>query len=86
MTESFVLGRDKSFTLKGSVGYKLKDNIISLNGYNYKFSKNQKILADDKIKTLTIKRDNIGSFYICVSLETKDKVRITTGKSVGLQL
>lgn len=74
----------KSFTLKGSVGYKLKDNIISLNGYNFKFSKNQKILADDKIKTVTIKRDNLGSFYICVCLETKDKSRITTGKSVGI--
>ncbi len=74
----------KSFTLKGKVGYKLKDNIISLNGYSYKFSKNQTIKANDKIKTITIKRDNIGDFYICVSLETADKVRITTGKSVGI--
>ena len=48
----------KSFTLKGSVGY--------------------------KIKTITIKRDNLGSFYICVSLETNAKNRITTGKSVGI--
>ena len=74
----------KSFTLKGSVGYKLKDNVICLNGYDFKFSKNQTINADDKIKTLTIKRDNLGSFYICVSLETKDKNHITTGKSVGI--
>lgn len=42
----------KSFTLKGSVGYKLEDNL--------------------------------GSFYICVSLETKDKAHTTTGKSVGI--
>ncbi|EPZ2627101.1 RNA-guided endonuclease InsQ/TnpB family protein [Campylobacter coli] len=74
----------KSFTLKGSVGYKLKDNIIFFNGYNFKFSKNQKILAGDEIKTVTIKRDNLGSFYICVSLKTKDKENITTGKSVGI--
>lgn len=74
----------KSFTLKGSVGYQLKDNVISLKGYTYKFSKNQKILVDNKIKTLTIKRDNIGDYYICVCLETKDKTHITTGKSVGI--
>ncbi len=63
----------KSFTLKGSVGYKLKDNIISFNDYNFKFSKNQKILAGDEIKTVTIKRDNLGSFYICISLKQRIK-------------
>ena len=76
----------KSFTLKGTVGYKLNDNIISLKGYNYKFSRNQEIKAEDKIKTVTIKRDNMGAFYICVSLEvaTDPKIRIATGKSVGM--
>ena len=74
----------KSFTLKGNVGYKLNGNVICLHGYNFKFSKNQTIKIDDKIKTITIKRDNVGSFYICVSLETKNKSRITTGKSVGM--
>ena len=74
----------KSFTLKGNVGYKLNGNIICLHGYDFKFSKNQTISIDDKIKTLTIKRDNLGAFYICVSLETKNKNRITTGKSVGM--
>lgn len=74
----------KSFTLKGSTGYKLRDNVISLNGYDFKFSKNQKILDDDKIKAVTIKRDNLGYFYICISLETKDKIRIATGRNVGM--
>ena len=74
----------KSFTLKGNVGYKLNGNVICLHGYNFNFSKNQTIKIDDKIKTITIKRDNVGSFYICVSLETKNKSRITTGKSVGM--
>ena len=74
----------KSFTLKGNVGYKLNGNVICLHGYDFKFSKNQTIKVDDKIKTLTIKRDNLGSFYLCVSLETKDKNRITTGKNVGM--
>ncbi len=62
----------------------MKDNVISLNGYNCKFSKNQIIQAKDKIKSLTIKRDNIGDFYICVSLETQKPTPITTGKSVGM--
>ena len=74
----------KSFTLKGNVGYKLKDNVICLHGYDFKFSKNQTIKVDDKIKTLTIKRDNVGAFYICVCVETKNKNCITTGKSVGM--
>ena len=74
----------KSFTLKGNVGYKLNGNVICLHGYDFKFSKNQTIKVDDKIKTITIKRDNVGSFYICVSLETQDKHRITTGKNVGM--
>ena len=49
----------KSFTLKGSVGYKLEDNVISLNGYDYKFSKNQTINADDKAHTTTGKSEGI---------------------------
>ena len=66
------------------MGYKLKNNVICLHGYDFKFSKNQLINIDDKIKTITIKRDNLGAFYICVSLETKNKNRITTDKSVGM--
>ncbi len=73
----------KSFTLKGKVGYKLEDNIISLNGYKYKFWKSREI--DGKIKTVTVKRDNIGDFYICISLEIEDpKHNITSSKTVGI--
>lgn len=73
----------KSFTLKGKVGYKLDKNIISLNGYNYKFSLSREI--EGKIKTVTVKRDNIGDFYICISLEIEEsRVNITTGRSVGI--
>lgn len=74
----------KSFTLKGNVGYKLDKNkgIISLKGYEYKFFYSRKIIGN--IKTITFKRDNIGDFYICISLEIKDKKNITTGKSVGI--
>lgn len=73
----------KSFTLKGKIGYKLEDNIISLNGYKYKFWKSREI--NGKVKTVTIKRDNIGDFYICISLEIEEsKYNITSGKTVGI--
>jgi len=72
----------KSFTLKGKVGYKINGNVISLNGYNYKFWLSKAI--DGKIKTVTLKRDNIGDFYICISIEIAEKINITTGKSVGI--
>jgi putative transposase len=73
----------KSYTLKGKVGYKLEGNSISLNSYKYKFWKSREI--DGKIKTVTIKRDTIGDFYICISLEQEEaQNRVATGKSVGI--
>ena len=73
----------KSFLLKGKTGYKLKNNIISLNGYKYKFWLSRAI--EGTIKTVTVKRDNIGDIYICITQEIKDsKFTVTTGKSVGI--
>lgn len=73
----------KSYTLKGKVGYKIENNIISLNGYKYKFWLSRPI--DGIIKTVIIKRDNIGDFYICITLEKEDlKYNVTSGKSVGI--
>ena len=73
----------KSFTLKGKVGYKLENNVISLNGYKYKFWLSRPI--DGTIKTIIVKRDNIGDFYICITLEKEDlKYNVATGKSVGI--
>ena len=73
----------KSYTLKGKIGYKIENNVISLNGYKYKFWKSREI--DGKIKTITVKRDNIGDFYICITLELEEpKYNITSGKSVGI--
>lgn len=73
----------KSYTLKGKVGYKLNDNVISLNGYNYKFWLSRPI--DGTIKTVIIKRDNLGDFYICITIDKKDtKKNVATGKSVGV--
>ena len=72
----------KSFTLK-QAGYKIEGNIIYLNGYKYKFWLSRPIVG--KIKTITVKRDNIGDFYICISLEQEEIKRNTTsGKIVGI--
>jgi putative transposase len=71
-----------SFTFKGEVGYKIIDNVIFVNGYKFKFWLSREI--DNKIKSVTIKRDNIGDFYICVSFKVENNVNITSGKIVGI--
>jgi len=73
----------KSYTLKGEVGYKIENNTISLNGYNYKFWLSRAIKGT--IKTVIIKRDSIGDIYICISLEQEEpKYNIVTGKNAGV--
>ena len=73
--------RYKSFTLK-QAGYKIQDNTIWLNGYEFKFYKSREI--DGAIKTITVKRDSLGHFYICVSLEVNNSSnKPMTGKSAG---
>ncbi len=73
----------KSYTLKGKVGYKLDKNTVSLNGYKYKFWLSRPI--DGTIKTVIVKRDSIGDFYICITLEKEDlKYNVATGESVGI--
>lgn len=72
----------KSFTLK-QAGYKIDGNVIYLNGYKYEFWLSRPIAG--KIKTITVKRDNIGDFYICISLEQEEIGKDTTsGKIVGI--
>jgi len=73
----------KSFTLKQS-GWKLdEDNhILQINGQNFKYFQSRKISG--KIKTITIKGDSLGDFYIFVVTDAKNfKVETRTGKSVG---
>ena len=72
----------RSYTLKGKTGYKINENTISLNGYKYKFWLSKPI--DGIIKTVVIKRDNIGDFYICITQEINvSKKRTATGKIGG---
>ena len=76
------LSKYKSYTLK-QAGYKIENNIIWLNGYKFKFWLSRPI--DGKIKTVTVKRDNVGDFYICVAIEKEyQKISAASGKIVGI--
>lgn len=72
-----------SFTLK-QTGWKLLDgNKVVIRGKVYKFSKSRDIPAD--IKTVTVKRDTLGSLYLyfVVEEEIDQNTRILTGNSAG---
>ena len=76
----------KSFTLT-QAGYKiLEDNKIKIKNRIYKYSKSRDF-DTDKIKTITIKRDNLGDFWICITHDVKENVnesnRTMTGKIAG---
>ncbi len=74
----------KSFTLK-QAGWKLIDaNRIKIGTRIYTFSKSREI--EGSIKTVTIKRDRLGYFYICFSCDIQDsEVQHTkTGKIAGV--
>ncbi len=71
----------KSYTLK-QAGYKIDGNVIWLNGYKFKFWLSRPI--EGKIKTITIKRDNIGSFYICIALEQELQSNTASANIVGI--
>jgi putative transposase len=75
----------KSFTLKQCNYEILENNKIKIKKQIYKYSKNQDI-NNGTIKTITIKRDNLGDYYICVVVELKDEPinRIMTGKIAGI--
>lgn len=72
-----------SFTLKQAGWKLLGDNKIKIQGIVYRFSKSRDIPAD--IKTVTIKRDSLGNFwlYFVVEEEIDQSARILTGNSAG---
>ena len=73
----------KSFVLKGKVGYKLNGNTLTINKREYKLWLSREI--DGDIKTLTVKRDALGDFYILITLDDYlTKVHTASGKSVGM--
>ncbi|WP_199765401.1 RNA-guided endonuclease InsQ/TnpB family protein, partial [Helicobacter felis] len=71
----------QSFTFS-QCGYKIQDNVISFNGYSFKFVKTYDLVG--KPKTLTIKRDNLGDYFLCLACEIEDKPKPAGGNSVGL--
>lgn len=75
----------KSFTFKGTVGYKLhSNNQITVNSIKktFKFWLSRPI--EGKINTLTIKRDTLGDYYISISLEKPmEQSKSMTGRTAG---
>ena len=76
------IGRYKSFTLK-QAGYKLlSGNKIRIGNKVYKFSKSREI--EGKIKTLTVKRNNLGELFILVVTDfVTESIGVVTGKIAG---
>jgi putative transposase len=72
----------KSFTLK-QAGYKfLSGNKIRIGNRIYKFSKSREIKG--KVKTLTVKRNNLGDLFILVVTDYVDEsCGVVTGKIAG---
>lgn len=72
----------KSFTLK-QAGWKLLDgNKIRIGNYVYKFSKSREISGT--IKTVTVKRDLLGRFWVCFSVEQEIEInQVSTGEIGG---
>ena len=64
-------------------GYKyLGENRIKIGKHNYKFSLSRPI--EGKIKTMTLKRDSLGDFYIFFTVELEEeKLEATSDKIVG---
>ncbi len=75
--------KTKSFTLK-QAGWKLDENshTITINGQRYRYHKSRNI--EGKIKTVTIKRDNLNDIYVFFSCECEqNEVIPRLGKSIG---
>ena len=73
----------KSFTLK-QAGWKLDEDshTLTINGHSYKYFQSRRISG--KVKTVTIKRDNLGDIYVFFVTDAKNlEVETRTGQSVG---
>jgi putative transposase len=75
--------RYSSFTLK-QAGWKYNgSNRITIHGTTYKFSLSRPI--EGEIKTVTVKRDNLGQLWICLSViqNASAQIQASTGNSGG---
>jgi len=72
----------KSITFKHS-GWKIQDNVICIQGVQFRFWKSREV--EGKIKTVTVKRNVLGEFYIFIVTDKSDEVPIRQGNiSVGM--
>ena len=77
------IAKYSSFTLKQNGYYFCDNNTITIMRKNYKYFSNQEIQG--KIKTVTVKRDKLGDFYIFVVAEQEvHEVNSRTGNAVGI--
>ncbi|MBR1420344.1 MAG: transposase [Selenomonadaceae bacterium] len=75
--------RYKSFTLK-QAGWKLDESTYTLkiNGQNYRYFQSRRIIGE--IRTITIKRDNLGDIYVYIVTDATDfEIKARTGNRVG---
>jgi putative transposase len=57
-------------------------NKLRVGNYSFKFSKSREI--EGTVKTVTLKRDSLGDFYVFFVCEVEDQAsKVTSGKSVG---
>ena len=72
----------RSYTLKQN-SYKIDGNTIYLSGHKFKFWLSRPI--DGKIKTVTVKRDSLGDYYVYIVVEKEyHKVVVASGEIVGI--
>ena len=72
----------RSFTLK-QAGWKVDGNRLRLGKQNFKFSHSRDLKG--LIKTVTLKRDKLGDFYVYFVCDVENQSnQVTSGKSVGL--
>lgn len=76
----------KSITFKNSGWQYNGDNTIKLNGVKYRFHKSREVLGD--IKTVTVKRDNLGAYWVTFTCDNLPTVQTTqlTGYAVGVDM
>ncbi len=73
--------RYSSFTFPQS-GYKVEENVVTIDGVTYKFVKHREL--GGQIKTLTVKRDAVGRLWLVFSVVENLQIEpSSTGKSGG---
>ena len=75
-----------SILFKGSGGYSLNGNVLTINSIKKRFKFSLSRPYDEKVKTLTVKRNHIGEFFIVMVLDQSPQSigKSHNGASVGI--